>query len=158
MTLKLRVTQRLHNARFLIMANRLQYRFWLNADKDDELLLTAEIDRLKAERSFVGTIRDGIRLIIDLRQKRVGVLFELFPWIKSELPTPPEPDKDKLMREIEMMKQLLLANFSDNGLKMAERTKVIPFHAPRPSIAKLPPTPPPVEIEVDTSSSFLDMF
>lgn len=61
-----------------------RFTFWLDYNKDEELLLADAIDDLKRKRRFVTTIRDGIRLICDLRQGRVEVLFELFPWVKSE--------------------------------------------------------------------------
>lgn len=61
-----------------------RFTFWLDYNKDDEILLAETIDELKRKRRFVTTIRDGLRLICDLRQGKVDVLFELFPWVKSE--------------------------------------------------------------------------
>lgn len=69
------------------MANesyRLMYRFWLNIAKPAEEVIADKIEILKNERLFSQTIRDGIRLICDLRDGRLDVLFELFPWVKAE--------------------------------------------------------------------------
>ena len=68
---------------------RYQFCFWLDCDKDDELLIAEEIDTLKQERSFSKTIRDGIRLISDLRRGNVDVLLELFPEVKAALKPDP---------------------------------------------------------------------
>ncbi len=72
----------------------LQYRFWLNANDDAELWLADEIAELKSKRSFTRTVRDGIRLVIDLRNGKTDVLFELFPWVKNLViaaAVPPSP-------------------------------------------------------------------
>jgi hypothetical protein len=169
---------------------RQRFVFWLNTVKDDEFALAEEIDRLKADRSFAKTIRDGIRLILDLRAKRVDVLFELFPWIKTELPAPPD-DKGDLKKEIDFLKELMLSQYrGDGGIKMAsvgQGPKPLTVNAaPIPvydddddelvirkdetsgersqqnfinsmlALNAMPSKKPPVE--VDTSSSFLDMF
>ena len=70
------------------MANkryREKFMFWLNLIDDQEFAIAELISELKRERRFASTIRDGIRLICDLRQGKVDVLFELFPWIKTRL-------------------------------------------------------------------------
>jgi len=63
---------------------RLRFPFWLDLNKPDEADLAEKIATLKEERAFVKTIRDGIRLIWDLRAGRLDVLFFLFPWVKEE--------------------------------------------------------------------------
>jgi hypothetical protein len=63
---------------------RYKFSFWLDCDKDNELLLADAIDDLKHKRSFAGTVRDGIRLVCDLRRGKLDVLFELFPWVRAE--------------------------------------------------------------------------
>ena len=70
------------------MANkryREKFMFWLNLIDNQEYVIAEQISELKRERRFASTIRDGIRLICDLRQGNVDVLFELFPWIKTKL-------------------------------------------------------------------------
>lgn len=64
---------------------RLRYMFWLDLSKDDENELAEQIEILKQERQFAETIRDGIRLICDLRAGRTERLFAMFPWIAAEV-------------------------------------------------------------------------
>jgi hypothetical protein len=63
---------------------RLRYTFWLNLIDPAENLIAERIEALKADRTFAKTMRDGIRLICNLRAGRLDVLFELFPWVKAE--------------------------------------------------------------------------
>ncbi|GAB5426316.1 MAG: hypothetical protein Crog4KO_34630 [Crocinitomicaceae bacterium] len=65
-------------------SHRIMFRFWLDIVKPDELKIADTIEILKNERSFTQTIRDGIRLIFDLKQGKLDVLFELFPWVRAE--------------------------------------------------------------------------
>lgn len=62
---------------------RFRFNFWLDCNKDEELVLAETIDELKAERSFSRTIREGIKLVVSLRECQVDVLEMLFPWIKD---------------------------------------------------------------------------
>jgi hypothetical protein len=63
---------------------RLRFTFWLDVNKEDEAEIADKVEKLKQDRLFVQTIRDGIRLICDLRDGKLDVLFELFPWVKAE--------------------------------------------------------------------------
>lgn len=63
---------------------RVQHKFWLDLTKGEEDALDETIHELKQNRTFSQTIRDGIRLICDLRAGRLDVLFELFPWVRAE--------------------------------------------------------------------------
>jgi len=60
---------------------RMRFTFWLDLNKEDEYEIAEEIELLKRKRTFSQTIRDGIRLICDLRAGRTDVLRELFPWV-----------------------------------------------------------------------------
>ena len=62
---------------------RRKFEFWLNVLRDDHLELAQEIDSLKRQRRFARTIRDGVRLVADLREGRIDVLLELFPWVRD---------------------------------------------------------------------------
>jgi hypothetical protein len=62
---------------------RVTYRFWLDAMKDAELELGQEILLLKKRRKFQTTVKDALRLVIDLRAGRVDVLLQLFPWVRD---------------------------------------------------------------------------
>jgi hypothetical protein len=59
---------------------RTMHKFWLDLTCTADEQLHDCIDNLKRYRMFTPTIRDGIRLIVALREKRLDVLFELFPW------------------------------------------------------------------------------
>jgi hypothetical protein len=63
---------------------RPRFNFWLNMDKPEEKLIANKIKALKLETLFTATIRDGIRLVCDLRDGKLDVLFELFPWVRAE--------------------------------------------------------------------------
>jgi len=64
---------------------RKRFVFWLDIQREDENYLAETIENLKERRSFAKTIRDGIRLIVDLRQGNTDVLAELFPWLQDRL-------------------------------------------------------------------------
>jgi len=57
-------------------SHRLRFNFWLNRDKPEEELIADKIEQLKRERSFTSVIRDGIRLICDLRQANLDMLLD----------------------------------------------------------------------------------
>ncbi len=89
---------------------RLRFSFWLDLHKSDEAALAETIDALKQNRTFASTIRDGIRLIADLRAGRIDVLLELFPWVKEALqPAPATSADQRLQEQIERLENLLLA-------------------------------------------------
>jgi hypothetical protein len=88
------------------------HKFWLDLTKDSEEQIDEQIYGLKQNRTYTKTIRDGIRLICDLKAGRLDVLFELFPWVKSELLdhlTSQPVDSDFVLREqLARLEQLLL--------------------------------------------------
>lgn len=88
---------------------RLKFTFWLDVTKDDEYELAGQIDDLKRERLFSQTIRDGIRLLCDLRAGRTDVLFSLFPWLAAEFVTPGEGSEGSLEHQLEELRYLILA-------------------------------------------------
>ena len=103
---------------------RFRFSFWLDCDKDEELLLAEQIDELKHERSFTRTIRQGIRLICDLRAGRFDVLFELFPELRKCLKEEDQgsPEEIKAMRkQIARMERLLIQKVP-NGYTLSERS------------------------------------
>lgn len=58
---------------------RFKVSFWLDISKDDERELLESVHELKRVRAFSRTVRDGIRLIISLREGKTDVLSQLFP-------------------------------------------------------------------------------
>jgi hypothetical protein len=116
-----------------------RYMFWLDFNKDDELLLAETIDELKRKRSFIKTLRDGIRLICNLREGKVDVLFELFPWVKAEFIAgiqPQETAGERALREyLERIERQLLAGSTGANPKPLSGPKplnVPKFAAPAP--------------------------
>lgn len=95
-----------------LMAKRFRPRFtfWLDMHKADEAALAEVIDILKRERTFASTIRDGIRLIYDLRAGRADILFELFPWVKEMVQPSATTSVDAhLQAQIARLEALLIA-------------------------------------------------
>lgn len=85
---------------------RVQHRFDLNLDKKDEYQLHEIIRSLKKKRSFLGVVRDGIRLVLDLRQGQTDVLCELFPWVFEQ--ATPVSERDAILRsQFEELKLLI---------------------------------------------------
>lgn len=97
---------------------RERFSFWLDLNKDDELMLAEQIDDLKRRRLFTRTIRDGIRLICDLRRGNLDVLLELFPELKHRLqPLKPVISSEESLRlQLERLEQLLLSGTGDTRL------------------------------------------
>jgi len=109
---------------------RQRFMFWLDHDKPEEKQIAEEILLLKTAGLFARTIRDGIRLIQDLRAGRVDVLHELFPWVleQQEPVSPPAhahqlTDNTKLTTQLERLEKLLLTQGAvpiSNGEKATE--------------------------------------
>ncbi len=89
---------------------RLRFNFWLNLNDRADEEAADYIELLKNERSFTETIRDGLRLIRDLREGKITVLCELFPFIKEKLATSSSSTDESLRREIEALKVLMLSS------------------------------------------------
>jgi hypothetical protein len=92
--------------------SRLRFSFWLDITRDTEFSVAEQIQYLKHQRSFTKTVRDGIRLVCDLRAGRLNVLLELFPWVKAELlqPVPSVHDSkaSELQCQLERLEKLLI--------------------------------------------------
>ena len=110
---------------------RLRFTFWLDLHKADEAQLAKTIDGLKQERSFASTIRDGIRLVCDLRAGRLDVLCELFPWVQEALQPVPAASVDaRLHEQIARLETLLLAQ-GNVPIQTAASAEHIPARPPR---------------------------
>lgn len=95
--------------------NRLRFNFWLNMDNEHEESIADNIELLKNKRSFTSAIRDGLRLIVDLRNGKLDVLFELFPFVKLEVldymkdVNPDNKSNDDIKQQIARLEQLILS-------------------------------------------------
>ncbi len=106
---------------------RLKFMFWLDMTKSDELRLAEEIENLKDRRLFSQTIRDGIRLIADLRAGRTSVLLELFPWIASEFAAQHQSQHDTALRQdIDRLRELILSQGSTPSGALARISPAMP--------------------------------
>jgi hypothetical protein len=120
---------------------RLRFTFWLDIRKAAEEELADQIELLKNRRAFSGTVRDGIRLIIDLRAGNLDVLLELFPWISAELKGRAGGDDDTPDRIARIEAMLLQQQIGgDNGLLNKAQAAM---SGPKPlSIDPRPPVAP----------------
>lgn len=64
---------------------RMQFKFWLDAAKDCQLELADELERLKHHRLFSRTIRDALRLFLDLKAGKADTLRTMFPAVIERL-------------------------------------------------------------------------
>lgn len=95
--------------------SRFRFNFWLDCARDDDLLLAETIDALKRTRSFSSAIRDGLNLIVDLRQGKTDLLFRLFPWVADALKGKTE-DIASLKHEIERLQTLIIQSNNQPSL------------------------------------------
>lgn len=89
---------------------RVRQVFWLDMNKADEYELAETIDQLKQSRTFVRTIRDSIRLILDLRAGQVDVLLELFPFVHTALGGGSGGNNDDVKALKAMLEQYIVTN------------------------------------------------
>ena len=130
------------------MANqsyRLMYRFWLDMAKPEEEDIADKIELLKNTRSFSQTIRDGIRLIVDLRNGKTDVLFELFPFVKAKLQSGSAGggDNGDIKREIARLERLILQQGSQPSEPVMKPNGLQPIGGLKPI------APPPADDDED---------
>lgn len=101
---------------------RLRFTFWLDLTKNDEAQLADTIDRLKSQRSFTQTIRDGIRLICDLRAGKLDVLHELFPFVFESFHTAIEQERSKIRAEYQRQSEGIEAKLTRLEKLLLEQT------------------------------------
>jgi len=77
--------------------------FWLDMNKRDEAELAEEIEILKEQRLFSETLRDGIRLICDLRAGRTDRLFAMFPWLVGEIDRQADANAQTIQQEFDRL-------------------------------------------------------
>lgn len=91
---------------------RQRFNFWLDLNKADDAILAHEIEDLKKRRQFAKTIKDGIRLVIDLRRGNTDVLYDLFPLIEERLR---QGHSGEVIAMLDEMKSLLGSNGNGGG-------------------------------------------
>ena len=131
------------------MTYRIQHKFWLDVDRDEEAAINDEVVYLKKRRSFAATIRDGIRLMADLRRGNLDVLLELFPWVRAEIAEDTLSrvggnggETAAIQRQLQALEKLLMSQ--NNGALMAP---VASQAGPKPmNVVKMPA---PVDDDLD---------
>jgi hypothetical protein len=107
---------------------RLRFTFWLDLLKPDEVVIAEQIEQLKSDRTFATTIRDGIRLICDLRAGRTDVLLELFPFVVERLKTPEA--ETRLQAHLDRLEALLV---SQGNVRIGIASEALPTKKPKPT-------------------------
>ena len=84
---------------------RKRHEFWLDLGKPRENRIANLIAELKEKRSFASSVRDGLRLIVDLRAGRVDVLRALFPSVVAQIEAGARPPDSPVVREFAELMQ-----------------------------------------------------
>lgn len=87
---------------------RVRHDFWLDVVRPDQHEISEYLEDMKHQRLFSKTIRDGVRLIRDLRAGNVDVLCELFPMIGERLQ--PKGQTAELAALVEQFKAMMTQN------------------------------------------------
>lgn len=66
-----------------VKPRRIQFKFWMDANRDDERPLGEYLWQLRKKRKLTRTIRDAVRLLKSLQEGRADVLLKLFPNIEN---------------------------------------------------------------------------
>ena len=117
-----------------VKGTRERFMFWLDLNSDNDFEVADMITQLKSARRFTSTIRDGIRLICDLRVGRLDVLFELFPWVKAEFIAGVQPDIAPLADKLDRLEALVMEQGSGNGNGLYGANPEGPKAIPAPNI------------------------
>lgn len=62
---------------------RFLFKFWLDIAKPEERAIAEQSDSLKSRRQWQPSVRDALKLLYSLREKRIDVLLTLFPWVEE---------------------------------------------------------------------------
>lgn len=91
-------------------AGQRQYKFSLSVRDKHNRQVKKIVDGLlvKGRGALSQSIRDGLRLLNDLRRGNTKVLLEMFPDIADKIKPPTPSDDDDLKRQIAELKRLIL--------------------------------------------------
>lgn len=139
---------------------RLRFTFWLDLNKPDENAIAELIATLKEKNLFVKTVRDGIRLICDLRAGQLDTLFELFPWVQEALikQTTDMHVSSGVgqLDEIKSILELVVRQQTAGGYMMQSSPSAIQKPLPAPPVAEAKAA---TQVSADDiASNFLSMF
>ena len=141
--------------------DRKRFFFWLDANKDDAVI--GAIVELKSQRGFTSAVREGIKLIWELRQGRTDTLLELFPFVVQAVNNNPDSggdDDDDLRSDIRVLQRqladLTVMSHAPEGMLIAAQDQVGIPHLNAPDKPELVLIDEP--IDADSTGEFLNMF
>lgn len=86
---------------------RKRHEFWLNLNSAGEAEVAEIVKDLKSRRGYASAIRDGLRMVWELRQGKVDTLVKLFPWVVDAFAQPKTaPDMPDMTELKGLMKEL----------------------------------------------------
>lgn len=119
---------------------------WLRLDKPDECdLLVNIIPDLKRQKAYAAAIRDGLRLVWELRQGKTEHLLKLFPFVREAL----QPDNSELIT--------LITSMMHNPATTPLPPRLVPTHDTVPAVGKLDESKV-REISINNALAALDDF
>lgn len=125
---------------------------------------------LKRQRAFSAVVRDGIRLIVDLKDKKLDVLYEMFPWVIERLAqgsviinSPPPGGNSKALEDKIARLEDLLLSITVNGRLMISDISHVQSTIPASAGQGKPAPAPVMKVAAvasadEISSNFLNQF
>ena len=87
---------------------RRMVKFWLDVKHADQQWIAEVVEELRKRRQLARTIREGISLVVTLRQGDLSVLDELFPFVRESTQTAsamqPSEQFNAILRELNELK------------------------------------------------------
>src|SRR4051812_28273819 len=87
---------------------RKMVKFWLDLSNVEQQWIDTICDELRKKRQLARTIREGIALVVTLRQGDLTVLDSLFPYVCESMRTPsitqPSEQFNTILRELNELK------------------------------------------------------
>jgi hypothetical protein len=124
---------------------RMRFTFWLDLNKSDESELADIVDTLKSQRGYASAIRDGLRLVWELRQGKTEHLLKLFPFVREAL----QADNSELIT--------LITSMMHNPTTTPLPPRLVPTHDTVPAVGKLDESKA-REISINNALAALDDF
>ena len=149
------------------MAQEKRYRvrrmFQLDLNNPEHVEIDDIIEWLKNDRAYSPAIRDGLRLIWELRQGKTDTLLELFPFVVQAVNNNPDSggdDDDDLRSDIRVLQRqladLTVMSHAPEGMLIAAQDQVGIPHLNAPDKPELVLIDEP--IDADSTGEFLNMF
>ena len=84
--------------------HRQMVKFWLDMKHADQQWIAEVVENLRKHRQLARTIREGIALVVTLRQGDFSVLDELFPGVRQAPSSVPSQEFHELLRAVHELK------------------------------------------------------